>query len=103
MYLSLTIDKQVPDFSQVLSSYEEYPLYWRNQKHSAAYQATCEAYMISFKLFLKFRLGLLWVALAVLLAIPFLTLGDFRKTPPPLPPPKVLTFTSGTPGTPAEM
>jgi hypothetical protein len=59
--------------------------------------------MISFKLLLKFRLGLLWVALAVLLAIPFLTRGYFRKPPLPLPPPKVLTFTSGTPGTPTEM
>jgi len=57
--------------------------------------------MISFKLLLNFRPGLLWVALALLLAIPWFTRGYFR--PPPLPPPIVLTFTSGPPGTPAEM
>ena len=48
--------------------------------------------MISFNLLLKIRLGLLWVTLAVLLAIPFSTLDYFRKPPPP---PQVITFTSG--------
>jgi hypothetical protein len=41
---------------------------------------------ISCTLLFKFRLGALWLALAVLLGIPFLTLGYFRKMPTPLPP-----------------
>jgi hypothetical protein len=40
---------------------------------------------MSFTLFFRFRLGVLWLALAVLLGIPFLTLGYFRKTPTSLP------------------